>query len=428
MNEPNQLDDFLKRKLSERVYEPDPSHWEDAERLIDAQQKRKKRRGGGWIWLLLLLGAMGSTLGFVHKGFGKWWGKSHLSAVDPAENQNSFAVDPFKDCYEFGHEPTIQRESGNSQLATLSTEEVVGDEISNAQHGQSQSGLMNNRERKGSAFRRGNPRQATNTLTSEEGIQIVTDSATSLEAKPYRSLAKVKRVSKQLPKWGPEGGKRFNMYPCLQFPLEEYPKNSLQLEVGIGLASGWNNANSRIRSASAIPAIGLNYTRTLKPGLRVMAGVRYTSRGALDSDSTFVLESRGFGFRDTLTTISPRMLHYVAFPIRLDARITGRHYLQVGIQPALLLNASGKLTQTVATDFGEQVISEENTWGYRQGFARTDVSVMLGYRYYVGKGLRLGLGATYGLRDQTDGVFFRNPRINRNVNLRFTLEYDLKQF
>jgi hypothetical protein len=174
--------------------------------------------------------------------------------------------------------------------------------------------------------------------------------------------------------------------------------------------------------------LGVGLSRDLRPGWRIQLGLRYQNRGGLNSDSTYLRQELAFGRRDTFTNIDPRRLHFLGLPVRLDVRLQGRHYLQAGVQPNVLINASGRLTETASDVAGTTVLDQRRTWGYRQGFAPWDVQLLMGYRYYLGRGLRVGLSGSYGLRDLTEPGFFRNDRDHRAWNLRIMLTYNLARF
>jgi len=203
---------------------------------------------------------------------------------------------------------------------------------------------------------------------------------------------------------------------------------ALQVEAGLGLSQSWQNVQLSARDPLALPVLGLGLSRTFTPRLRVQVGLRYQRRGGLDSDSTFRLELRGFGRNDTLVTVAPQRLHFLGLPVRLDLRLAGRHYLQVGAQANWLLKTSSRLITQVENDLGRSQVEQTQQGGFRQGFAPWDVQLLMGYRYYLGRGLRLGLSGSYGLRDLTQRSFFNNDATNRAWNLRVMLEYDLARF
>ncbi|MEM9984508.1 MAG: outer membrane beta-barrel protein, partial [Bacteroidota bacterium] len=202
-------------------------------------------------------------------------------------------------------------------------------------------------------------------------------------------------------------------------------KHYLDLEAGLSLIQNWNNVSSTERGFHQSPTLGLTYGYAIRPGVRLQTGIRYQSRAGLDSDTTFVNRNFGFGIIDTLSRVSPQRLHQVAIPLLLDIRVHNRHYLRAGLQANLLIDASGRLIRSQATEAGVTEFSNESRWGYRQGFQPWDVNVSVGYHYYLGQGWRVGLTGLYGLRDQTREEFYGNGQINRQVELRVQLSYNL---
>ncbi|RMG72466.1 MAG: hypothetical protein D6722_05390 [Bacteroidetes bacterium] len=80
------------------------------------------------------------------------------------------------------------------------------------------------------------------------------------------------------------------------------------------------------------------------------------------------------------------------------------------------------------TEAGREPRGSQLAWGYRQGFRRWNPAVTLGYSRYLGRGLHLGLQARYGWRDLTDPSFFESARLDRDLQVRLMLTYDIFNF
>ncbi len=415
-----QLDDFLKRKLQERQHEMKPGYWAAAQELIDAQADQPKKKRRGW-WLLLIL-LIGSSV-----GFGYWLNHRYLEQVAQTPE---LSLKNKENSYKANSTPTPQAEALNPLSMVTSENKVASSNL-----------IRSTSNSNGSSFDAG-----ANHGHGEESISMV-EEQDQLIAKegPFKklraALLKDTTLSAQI-----EGTEKLDLGSVYalkdhsawltQNNLEHLAVQSdevggrpvrhyLDVEAGLSLIQNWDNVSANASGFHQSPTLGFTYGYALRPGARIQTGIRYQSRAGLDSDTTFVNRNFGFGLIDTLSRVSPQRLHQVAIPLLIDLRVHNRHYLRAGLQANVLLDASGRLIKSQATEAGVTEFSNESRWGYRQGFQPWDVNVSLGYHYYLGRGWRLGLTGLYGLRDQTREEFFGNGQVNRQVELRVQLSYNL---
>lgn len=407
-----QFDDFLKGKLKSRQYELKPEYWSAAEALLD-QEGKARRRPGWWFWVLLMFGlAIG---GFASYGIYTWLGTS--SASDAL----------FLASY---HRPVLESPGCQEVPVTLASAAVeestsFASNTSGSYHlAETGSGPM----RKAAAQRLvadtervGGPLVESGSSTKEGIIpRLETDTKEGAEQLDLAAVYALKDRSYLLDRRA-----LHQLAVDADGVLGREVRHFFQMEAGFALAPGWQNTGSGYQAYSLSPSLGLGYAYVIRPNLRLQAGIRYQGRGALDSDSTYLNRNFGFGVIDTLSTVAPGRLHSVAIPLRLDLRVGNRHYLQAGLQPSFLLNASGELVESVQNETSASEFSRQNVWGYRQGFQAWDLSLIMGYRYYLGRGIRVGISGQYGLTDQTQATFFQNNQTNRHIEMRLMLEYDL---
>ncbi|MEZ4824862.1 MAG: outer membrane beta-barrel protein [Bacteroidia bacterium] len=215
------------------------------------------------------------------------------------------------------------------------------------------------------------------------------------------------------------------------FPGEENPlrkRHYLGISLGTGISPGFQNNRTDKADATFSPVVGLRYAYAVTPAIRLQTGILYQGRGGLHADSTYRSTDFSFGAETMATTISPQTLHYLEIPLVADIRLRGRHSLLAGANLSLLLNARSEVRRQLILPFETQDMETTKEWGYTQGFRPMDMSLTAGYRYYLGRGTRVGFQGNYGLRDITEQGFFRNAVMDRNLQFRFILEYDLAHF
>jgi len=417
MKDPNQLDDLVRRKLAQRHHPPPPGAWEAAEQMLDAQEAapQRRRRGWGWLWLALL-----ALVG----GLWAWspWSPSWL--VQQASSHASANATSGESSSAF---PIIETEicpPSSSNLATTA-------KASNHQPVASAVGLAEKRKHHDTptaSASASSPISTPNRNLPTQQKPHKNAGGPSPEGSEFTDLAAVYALARQnitLPHR--ELSTLAQVNPEL-VPQTDEKRYALQVEAGFAVSQSWQNTHLGSSDLVGSPMLGLGISRELRPGLRVQVGLRYQQRGGLNSDSTYRREQRSFGRNDTLIRVDPRRLHFIGIPLRLDMRLTGRHYLQVGAQANWLIETTSRLGTSVVNDQGTSDLSAVRSGGFRQGFAPWDVQLLMGYRYYLGRGLRIGVSGSYGLRDLTEASFFNNDRINRAWNLRLMLEYDLARF
>jgi hypothetical protein len=416
MKDPNQWDDLVRRKLAQRHHSPPPGAWQAVEQMLGAQQAAPPRRRRGWGWLLLALLALVGACWAWNPWAADWSGQqasSHASAQAAPMDASAFPVIEVEVCPSAPTDQAAQASASDpkqtASATNLPAEEIHRDpslaftsasSLTATQH----DGLPPQEKSIGSS---GQPLPEGGEVTDLAAVYALARQNITLSHRDLSSLAET--------------------MPGL-IPATDERRYALQLEAGLAMSQSWQNTQLGNTDPVSSPLLGLGVSRGLRPGLRIQVGLRYQQRAGLNSDSTYRREQRDFGRNDTLTQIAPRRLHFLGLPLRLDLRLAGRHYLQVGAQANWLLETSSRVNTTVVDDDGSSQLPQARSGGFRQGFAPWDAQLLLGYRYYLGRGLRLGLSGSYGLRDLTEASFFNNDRINRAWNLRLMLEYDLTRF
>ncbi|MEM7373259.1 MAG: hypothetical protein AAF587_31835 [Bacteroidota bacterium] len=434
MSDQDPLDDFLKKKLSDRQYAFQDSYWEAAQELIEADRGKKKRKG----FLIWWLGGLG--VGVVILSLGLW------QFVKNASNSSSFS---------YQQEIVGHVQVGTSKVDPDSCEDliIVPNESSSHMSAPIASSLSHR------------PTNVPASPSSISSTQRPASSAIFSSVSPISDQRQKRPVKKKIPsQQSPISDYLTNEHPSLTeekqtdiaqldlgrvyriqqrtFSLEQaihshsaftsisshQSPNYLGVRVALDVAEGWQNGTQTKAGRSYLPSFGIHYARSIRDRFRVHTGLAYQQMGNLQADKVYRSTNFGFGFETEATTISPQKLHFVQVPVYGEWRIRHRHFVLLGGSTAYLLNVSSLVSAQTETDFGIQPENGETVWGYKQGFRNMDLSLMAGYQYYLGNGLYLGLRTQYGLRDLSKSDFFDNNTIDRNLRIQLGLTFDFMNF
>lgn len=392
------LDQLLKQKLDTRSFEYQDAYWEAANELL-GDQGRKRR--GFWVWMLLAFGLVSGTMG---------WAMFSPAPVLPSDS--AFAHMIWDSDWEFPD-------------SCLMASAVVAE-----QHNQRSAPIFSSEERQ---------REVSGTIRRERLTPSPTDSLNNQfsSQEMYNTLSQPE--SQRQIGWEEEiqleGMKRKN-YSLRNSLLTSFfwkapgdwkqNRHSLGLTAGTQLAPAWRG--QQVGQPSIAPVIGAYYRYALSPNIRLQTGLLYQQRGRLNRDTTFTSLEFGFGRTENSTTLSSKSLHFASLPLTAEFAIGNRQSISIGVEPSILLGVKTDVENVLNTEGQLSNAQPETTWNYPQGYRSWDVSVQAGYNYYLGQGLRIGTVASYGLRDLTDNAYFTQGWIDRQLNWRIWVEYDLKTF
>lgn len=397
--EQHPLDQLLKQKLDTRSFEYQDAYWEAASELL-GDQGRKRR--GFWVWMLLAFGLVSGTMGWAM-----------FSPAPEFPSDSAFAHMIWDSNWEFPDSclmalAVVSEQDNHHQVAPIRSIEESEREIVRSTR----------RERIHHSTNDSLPSQ----FSSQEMYNTLSrpESQRKIDWQQKIELEGIKRKNYSLKNslltsffWKAPGDWRRN-------------RHSLGLTVGTQLAPAWRG--QQVGQPSIAPVIGGYYRYALSPNIRLQTGLLYQQRGSLNRDTTFTSLEFGFGRTESSTTLSSKSLHFASLPLTVEFAIGNRQSVSIGVEPSVLLGVKTHVENVLDIEGQRSSTQPETTWNYPQGYRSWDVSVQAGYNYYLGQGLRIGTVASYGLRDLTDNSYFTQGWIDRQLNWRVWLEYDLKTF
>lgn len=198
----------------------------------------------------------------------------------------------------------------------------------------------------------------------------------------------------------------------------------------LGFIGGANfNASIGEGSTAFKPSefLGLSYTRYIKGGLSVKANLLYSHRNNMNTSKIQSVKTYGFGSNIETTTLHTNSLYYIDMPIMLNYGI-GNGNVMIGAQASYLVNGYHTLKTTNESISGEIKETEENKFGYMEGYNRFDVGLVVGYEHSIAPRWNLGARFNYGLLDVTKNAYFQNTQMDRNKQFRLYVTYSPFKF
>jgi hypothetical protein len=200
--------------------------------------------------------------------------------------------------------------------------------------------------------------------------------------------------------------------------------NILSVYAGGNYSFGWKD-NGEKEGSGITPWAGFNFTHYFTNDISASLGVGYSELNHLNETYTSSMMQYDFGANATITTITPQVVYYIAFPLKLQYNLDSKNMFGVGLDYLLMLTTSSILTTGQQTSFGETTGTSEKQNGYTQGFSNSNIQLTLAYtRMLTG---RFGISAEY----YYDFDYVENntvPGINqsaKNSGLRLVLSYQL---
>lgn len=456
MAEKKHIDSLVKDRLAERKYVFKEAYWEQAEALMALEEKKRKRKA----FLLWWFGMGGIPVMVL--GIGTWLvlqtnEGSQAGSLDPlAVNQwvdtsgqhtNSSPSEPA----EISHFPvqtinqttSVDSKEVSAQQAKSQKSESHDAEYMTSSPNKSETSALQPPLKRERIQKKGKINDHRSRSSAEDREPLFQKVLSRLTFKANRNPGV---TSRQIPSriLIPAKANKYELnelkqrsfdweVPIFQvvdssgIVLQGFPqkRHFWGIDIGTTLSSPWNNTADATSPLSAGLMLGLRYEYEVKPGFRLLTGLRYSHRAGLNSDKTYVSREFRFGLEEQVVVQKPNRFHMLELPLLVDFHLHNRHYLQLGGQLSYLMNVSGTEEYFERSFSEESMVGQEQVWGLSHGFRSVNPELSVGYGYYLGNGLRMGMQLNASLLDMTDNNFFENERIHRNLQLRLMLSKDL---
>ena len=431
------LDDFFRRKLADREIGYEESHWEAAQELIAADERQRRRKLIIWVFLAFML--------CTSLGVGLWaWNRGATppqhEKVTQSPPPTPLATPPslskeLPPSHSMDSAVLLPRSSGpafaQSKAASPSIPTIDSETKSEKSTYKPENLSPSSTQERTAPFP--DSTQLEGSFTPATHLNALTQFEKSGNQSPisqgYSSqLDSIHRsIHFPTPLLPPLSSSDKPLAQSLQCPTSP-PVRSLSVIVGTNVSRGLENGQMARAMYTSHPVLGVGYRHGLNHHFSLQGRLLYEGRGGLNADTSLTSRRYSFGLEEEQTLVSPKRLHYLSAPITLQYHPIGSHTLTVGLNPAWMFNSSSSIQTVTRNSFGEEQVRQESSWGYNEGFQAFDLGITMGYTYYLGKGFNLGSEVHWGLRDLTRPNYFNNPAIDRNIQIRFILSYDLLKF
>ncbi len=215
-----------------------------------------------------------------------------------------------------------------------------------------------------------------------------------------------------------------------QLPKADFVKplkagSYLALTAGATLSRGVVQDGSQATNMGTFQRFGLKYFQGISQHLSAGIGLEYYSMSGRGLELAYDSLNYSFGYSKTRQTIRPNSLHYLSIPLELQVQLTPKHQIAVGADVSYLMNVRSQMEESELNDFGEVVVSNENSWGYLSGLKDWNANASVSYAYKMSVQLDVQAMMNYGLIN-----IHEDAASNHMNRIRYSLGvvYKLKQF
>ena len=467
--EQEDFDEMFRSKLSEGDFEFNEANWDKAEALIIQADKKRKRRRIGFIFLIgltlgvcLMIPFIGSdkkeslrnenkTNSVEKKGVEESDSKAENRDVNQAtnipahindreSNKQINVIQPNEAALKVISETKFQTEgkpaSINSSNKSTSDNVFVSHVKKEKQEGSKGQAkkLNNNPSTTKVSDSPAHDEFKNNTSTQEQAVtksketkvdsvivktamfssttnkSVVKDTAIVVKD----SVATIKKDSvKSVAKETPKDDKKESLKQI----------NVFSMDAGANYSLGW--ANNSVKEANGFNEIlGVSIIHFFNIRWSTLLGIQYNSLAHLSySNYSGSNTQYNFGYTTSYASITPKMLYYLAIPVKLQYWLNSKNSLSVGANVLYLLNTSSTFSTYTQTDFTTSNHTTVTKMGYMDGFSSWDIQPALAYRRRIYKSLSISAEAYYGLMDIKSNSFFGINKAEHNNGLKLVLSY-----
>jgi hypothetical protein len=204
----------------------------------------------------------------------------------------------------------------------------------------------------------------------------------------------------------------------------KYSSNILSVYAGANYSFGWNTNGTQEASGMSFLG-GLNYTHYFSKTIAASLGLGYSELNNLDKTYTSSTIQYDFGANTQVITVEPRMVYYLSVPLNFQYNIDSKDGVSLGFDYLIMLTTSSTLNSYNQTYFGVSPTATETENGYTQGFSNYDFQITISYTRMITKRLGICLEGYWGFISVENSSFPGNTQSEMNKGGRLVLSYQL---
>ncbi|HFA48389.1 MAG TPA: PorT family protein [Bacteroidetes bacterium] len=432
----NKLDKYFKEHLDNRTFEMKDAYWEQAEAMLDKQEKNKKR--GILIWwtgaAAIAALALISILFFINKDTNnpiakEQENKQNIITDKLNEQQPNNTSSPDLKNIEKTPSPTETIKKENKKPAIESNNKAIPKPINaNPKH--------TNKTRK-------------STLSNFNKINNKNDETKNIEQ--IKNIPANKIAAQKEIKNGKDNLRTKYSIGNISMLDISILKNKKTIELPLNPDKDYLNncfkpdpfhiAFTASQLFQAAPKTGENIITGFSAGIvfqydlnkhiYLSSGINYMRKdGHFNASKTTEKRNYRFGLELENKLLRPTSLHYISAPIMAGWQ-KRHHLLEGGIYLDYLMGVrgeSGNYERIPGEPPTKEFVPTETGWLVEEGFSKFNISPSIGYRYRVNKQLSFGLSAQYALKrvaempSPNDFILKENDRFNWRLQAVYILK------
>ncbi len=179
-------------------------------------------------------------------------------------------------------------------------------------------------------------------------------------------------------------------------------------------------------SMSLDPSFGIGYQHDLTSKMGFSVGLNYFQKTKLNSMQQFESVFYGFDVRREVTTIQSEKLHFAGLRAGMYVRLFKGTKLTAEGEYNRLITSMSQIDNSVqAGTSTPQSTTSSRDVGYVNGFAKNSLMLHLGFQKDITSRLKVFGQQSIGISDITVNTYYGNNVKDRNIGIRFGLQYAL---
>lgn len=205
---------------------------------------------------------------------------------------------------------------------------------------------------------------------------------------------------------------------------DNHSANILSVYAGGNYSFGWSD-NGDKEGNGITPWGGINFTHYLSGDISASLGAGYSELTNLNKTYTSSIVQYDFGVTANTTTVMPQTVYYIVFPLKIQYSPDNKNMFGIGLNYLLLLTTSSIITTGQQTSFGETTGTSKKQNGYTEGFSNSDIQLTISYTRMLTDRLGINLEYYYDFDDIENNTIPGISQSAKNMGLRLILSYQL---
>jgi hypothetical protein len=182
-------------------------------------------------------------------------------------------------------------------------------------------------------------------------------------------------------------------------------KEFVGFKVGV---NPWSDYGTSMATSSYNPSVGLFYESIIRPNISWSAGAEYFNINSFDLAVSSSQTSYNYGAESNITQVHTNKAHFISLPLSIGVRPFSRVQVKGGVAPGVLLETENTLEEHFVSHDTKELLSSNETRGYRNSFKTLQVTATIGANYWFSKRNNIQFTLHKGFTDFSKNEVFGN--------------------